>query len=176
SKSHTRSIYLPVSPLIPKFAWSKPLALANFGIGTLAGKAELHRPHFGDVGKEMTQQILNAVAQRGGRRRAARAGALHVQIDDTVLETLERDVAAVIGDGRPYARLDQLLDRGDGLGIGGVEKLVGLIGLGARAVEQRRPRHKVLHDPAEDHGLEVLPLGRLVLGHCNEVRAEEYAP
>ena len=62
--------------------------------------------------------------KRGGRRRAAGAGALHVQIDDAVLEALERDVAAVVGDRRPHARLDQLLDGGDGLGVGGVEKFV----------------------------------------------------
>ena len=96
-------------------------------------KNKLHRPHFGDVRKEMTQQILNAVAQRCGRRRAAGAGALHVQIDDAVLEALEGNIATIAGDRRPHPRLDQLLDRGDGFGVGGIEKLVDFSGLGACA-------------------------------------------
>ena len=62
----------------------------------------------------MPKQVLDAVAQRRGRRRAAGAGALHGQIDDAVLEAAERDVAAVIGHRRPHPRLDaesgQILD------------------------------------------------------------------
>src|SRR3569832_854566 len=59
-----------------------------------------------------------------GRRRAAGAGAFHVEIDDAILEAAEGDVAAVIGDRRPHAGLDQILDHVDGLGIGLVEELI----------------------------------------------------
>src|SRR5437879_2882026 len=45
-----------------------------------------HRPDFDDVGYEMPRQILDAVLQRCRRRRAAGAGALHVEIDHAVLE------------------------------------------------------------------------------------------
>ena len=55
----------------------------------------------------MAQQVLDAVAQRGGRARAAGAGAAHVQVDDAVAEARERDVAAVLGDRRAHARLQE---------------------------------------------------------------------
>ena len=40
----------------------------------------LDRSHFDHVGHEMTQQVLDAVPERGGRGGAARAGALHIEI------------------------------------------------------------------------------------------------
>src|SRR5581483_6945935 len=118
----------------------------------------LDGPHLGDFGYVMPQQILNAVPQRRRRRWAARAGALHVQIDDAVLEAAEGDVAAVIGDRGPYPRFDQILDGGDGLGIGRLEELAAVARLGLAARQQRLAGHEVLHDGAEDHRLELLPL------------------
>ena len=47
-----------------------------------------------------------------------------MEIDDAVLEAAERNVAAVIGDGRPDPCLDQFLDGGNRLGVGRIEKLV----------------------------------------------------
>ena len=61
----------------------------------------------------------------GGGGRTTRAGALHVEIDNSFLVATEGDVAAVAGDGRPDARLNQVFDGGDGLGILGVEEFVG---------------------------------------------------
>ena len=84
----------------------------------------LHRPDFDHVGHEVAQQILDAVLEGRGGRRAARAGALHVEIDNAFLVATECNVAAVAGDRRPDARLDQVLDGCDGLGILGVEELV----------------------------------------------------
>ena len=84
------------------------------------GRTSVHVRH------EMAQQVLDAVLQRRGRGRAARAGALHGEKDDAVLEAAEGDVAAVIGDRRTHARLDQFLDGGDRLGVVGVEEFVGL--------------------------------------------------
>src|SRR5262249_50044396 len=75
------------------------------------------RPDLDHVGQIMAQQVLDAVPQRRGRRRAARAGALHVEIDDAVLEPPEGDVAAVVRHRRPHPRLDELLDGGDGFRI-----------------------------------------------------------
>src|SRR6516164_10682418 len=115
------------------------VSMASTRMGALNRRAArwsrgpLHRPDFGHVGNEVTQQILDAVAQRRRRRRAARASALHVEINDAVLETLERDIAAVVGDRRPHPGLEQFLDRRDGLGVGGVEKLLAVARGGAVA-------------------------------------------
>ncbi len=79
----------------------------------------------------MPEQVLNAVLQCRRRGRAAGARTLHAQKDDAVLETLEGDVAAVIGDGGPNASFNQVLDRRDGLGIGRVEKLVAIAVFGS---------------------------------------------
>src|SRR6266403_1858964 len=88
----------------------------------------LYRPDFDHVGHEMLQQILNTMLQRRGGRRAARTGALHVEIDDAVLEAAERDVAAVAGDRRAHPRFDQVLDGRNRVGVGLVEELVFLVG------------------------------------------------
>src|SRR6476660_432781 len=56
-----------------------------------------YRPHLLHVRAEVLEQVLDAVAQRGGRARAARAGAAHVQEHDAVFEAMEDDVAAVVG-------------------------------------------------------------------------------
>src|SRR5205814_7655237 len=56
----------------------------------------LHWPHLIHVREVMAQEVLDAMAQRRSRGRAAGAGALHVEIDDAVLEAAEGDVAAVV--------------------------------------------------------------------------------
>src|SRR4051794_10514279 len=68
--------------------------------------AKSHRPDFDHVRHEMLQQVLDAVLQCRRRRRAAGAGALHVEIDDPVLEAAEGDVAAVVGDCGAHPGLD----------------------------------------------------------------------
>ena len=47
------------------------------------------------------------------------------------LVALEGDVAAVAGHRRAHARLDQILDGGDGLGVLGVEEFVASAGAGS---------------------------------------------
>ena len=79
----------------------------------------------------MAQQVLDAVAQCRGRRRAAGTGAFHVEIDDAILETAESDVAAVVGDRGANPGLDQLLDGGDCGGIRLVEEFFAVFDLGA---------------------------------------------
>src|SRR6516225_10993728 len=96
-----------------------------------ANCAGSHRTDFGNVWNEMAQQVLNAVAQRRGRRRAARTCAFHVEIDDAILETAERDVAAIVGDCGADPGLDQLLDGGDRGGVRLVEEFFAVFGLGA---------------------------------------------
>ena len=81
--------------------------------------------HALDARHEMPQQILDAVAERRGRGRAARAGALHVEEHGALLEALEGDVAAVHRHRGPDAGRDQLLDDLDGLGVALVEELLG---------------------------------------------------
>src|SRR5579863_6529856 len=121
----------------------------------------------------MPEQILNAVLQCRRRGRAAGACALHAEKNDAVLETLERDVAAVIGDGGPHASFNQVLDGRNGLGISRVEELLAVASLGGAAVEQRLARHEMLHDGAEDHRLELLPVAA-ILAHGDEIGAEEH--
>src|SRR5689334_7976625 len=66
----------------------------------------LHFHHFRHV---VLEKILDAHLERGGRARAARARALHVQVDHAVAEILEDDVAAILGDRRPDPRLSSSL-------------------------------------------------------------------
>src|SRR6266699_2790072 len=132
------------------------------------------RPHLGDVGDEMAQQVLDAVPQRRRRRRAARARSLHGEIDHAVLVAAKGDVAAVAGDRRPHPRLDQLLDGGDGLGVARREEFFRsrrALDLGAH---DRSARHEMLHDGAEDCRLEALPFA-CGLGHGDEIAAEKHA-
>src|SRR5205823_13893129 len=76
--------------------------------GTAGGL--LGRLHFHYFRHVMLEQILDAHLERGGRARAARARALHVQVDHAVTEILEDDVAAVLGHRRTHARLERFLD------------------------------------------------------------------
>ena len=70
--------------------------------------------------------------------RAARARALHVEIDDAFLVAAEGDVAAVVGDGRPHARLDQVLDGRNRLGVRLIEEFLRGFILAAAVRQQRR--------------------------------------
>ena len=76
--------------------------------------------------------------------------------------------------GRADAGFDQVLDLGHELGVIGLEE-----GLGRRLVrrldEDRIAGDKVLHDRAENHGTELLPLDVIGLGHRDEVGAKEDA-
>jgi hypothetical protein len=128
------------------------------------------------VGQEVAQEVLDAVLEGRGRGRAARAGALHVEVDDAVLEAAEGDVAAVAGDRRADAGLEQLLDGLDRRRVGSVEELlaVGSAGGAGTPDQDRGAGHEMLHDGGEDRRLHVLPLA-LALGHGDEVVAEEDA-
>ena len=123
----------------------------------------------------MLEQVLDAVLQRGGRGRAARAGALHGQEHDAFLVALEGDVAAVAGDRRAHASLDQILDGGDRIGVLGVVEFIRIGRLRRAPVcQQRRAADEVLHDGAEDRRLDLLPVA-VALGDGDEVGAEEDA-
>src|SRR5882672_11371997 len=102
-------------------------APSRIGSGTFfRDQARSDRPHLGNVGHEMTQQILDAVLERRGRRRAAGAGAFHRQEHDPVLVAAESDIAAVIGNRRTHAGFDQLLDGRDRVGVPRLEEFAGL--------------------------------------------------
>src|SRR5260221_10441955 len=127
--------------------------------------------HFRDV---MLQHVLNAGLERRRRAWTARARALHVQVDDAVGEIVTDDVAAVLRHGRPHARLEQLLDLGDDLGIG-LAVLAGALGHPVRGQQDRPPGGEMLHDDAKNRRLELVPVALLVLRHGDEVAAEEDA-
>jgi hypothetical protein len=107
----------------------------------------------------MAQKVLDAMPEGGSRRWATRAGTLHFEIDDAFLVAAESYVAAVAGDRWTNARLDQILDGGNGLGVLGIEKFFGRSVLRLCAVGQQRcAGHIVLHDCAENRGLHLLPV------------------
>src|SRR5262249_39404167 len=94
--------------------------------------------------------------------------------DDPVLESAEGDIAAVIGDGRAYPGLDQLLDGGDGFGVLRLVELVRrggrLAGIGAH---QRPARPEMLPYGPQARRLELLPV-TVPLGDGDEIGAEEH--
>src|SRR5262245_37136062 len=136
--------------------------------------AGLHRPHLHHIWHVVAQQVLNTVAKCCGRRRAAGAGALHVEKHHAIFEAAERYVAAIILDSGANAGLDQLLDGGDCFGVLGVEELVRSGGWrrAGFAAQKRCARHEMLHDGTEDCGLELLPFAA-GLGDRDEVGAEK---
>src|ERR1043166_833397 len=138
-----------------------------------APRKTLSRANLGNVGNEVAQQVFDAVPQGRGRRGAARARALHGEVNHPVLETAEGDVAAVVRHRRAHPRLDQLLDGGDRLGVIFVEKFIDRGALPAGR-HDRGTRHEVFHDGAEDRRLELLPVAA-GLGHGDEIGPEEHA-
>src|SRR5690349_14691113 len=102
-------------------------------------------PNLDDFRDVMPQHVLDPGLQGSGRTRAARAGPLHVQIDDAVFEPAENDVAAVLGYSRTDAGLDQLLDLGDDLIV---LALAFSSGVGS-GLDDRPAGREVLHDDAE---------------------------
>src|SRR3984893_9217121 len=75
-------------------------------------RSPLDRADFDDFGDVMAEHILDPRLQGRGRARAARARALHVQVDDAVLEILANDVAAIHRHRRAHSGLQQFLDLG----------------------------------------------------------------
>ncbi|MNY00313.1 hypothetical protein D3C86_1328020 [compost metagenome] len=121
----------------------------------------------------MAKQVLNAMLQRGGGGRAARAGALHVQEHRPVAETTEGDVAAILRHGGANAGIQQFLDGRDDGFVTLFEELAFFIrhfGRNSRA-HDRAARHEVLHDRAQNGRLQVLPF-RAVLGDGDEIETE----
>src|SRR5205807_4156361 len=82
--------------------------------GTKPGPGfELDRADLDDFGDVMAEHVLDSRLQGRGRARAARARALHVQVDDAVRKIIEDDVAAIHRHRRPHAGLEQFLDLSD---------------------------------------------------------------
>ena len=109
----------------------------------------LERLHALNIRQEVLEKVLDSVPKRRRRGGAAGAGALHLEIDDSVAKTFEDDVAAVARDRRADPGLDQLLDRLDRFGVLGVEELAGRAGIGAAGLDQRRARQIELSHDAE---------------------------
>src|SRR6185295_5365317 len=71
-----------------------------------------------DLRHIMFDQAFNAAFQRDHGRRAARAGALHAEVELPVAIALVDDVAAVLRDCRADPRVEQFLDLVDDFGVG----------------------------------------------------------
>src|SRR3546814_16883646 len=73
------------------------------------GRADFY--HFGNI---VLEHVLDAHLQGRRRAGAARAGTLHVQVDDALVETLEDDVAAVLRHGWTDAGVERSEERSVG--------------------------------------------------------------
>ena len=135
---------------------------------TFSGSGLLDRSDFDDFRHVVPQHIFDPHFQGRGRTRAARARTLHMQVDDAILEILEHDITTVLRHGGPNARVEQFLDLSDDF----------VIGLSACVRRPRRSRIAgcvVLHDAAQDRGLQQLPVAVGLFGDGHEVGAEEHA-
>src|SRR3954451_9734189 len=95
--------------------WSHAAASRNPQV-----KPKLYGLYSFDLRDVMADQALDPALQGHGRRRAARTGAVHREVQMAVLVPLVNDVAAVLRDRRADAGLDQLLDLVDDIGVGRV--------------------------------------------------------
>src|SRR5690625_2664832 len=123
----------------------------------------------------MAQQVLDPGLQRHGRGRAARAGALHVDIDHAAVETVKGDVSAILRHGRAHAAVEQLLDLGHDLGIRPVAVISMAVILGLACIHHRLAGLVMLHDRAKDRRFQMRPFLRIFLRNRDEIRAEKDA-
>ena len=65
--------------------------------------------YFCDLGNVVAQQIFDAHFQGQCRRRAARASALHMQVDDPALKPVESDITTILRHRRPPPCVEQFL-------------------------------------------------------------------
>src|SRR5690606_30412897 len=114
------------------------------------------------------------------RGRAALTGALHAEIERSVLIAAINDVAAVLGHGRADAAIDQFLDQVDDLGVVRAFLYRGTVAGNADAGRRPRPEQgraadEMVEQYAEDFRLKRLPMhaGRGTNG--DKVSAEKYA-
>src|SRR5690554_2537459 len=97
-----------------------------------------------------------------------------MQIDDAAVVSVKRDVAAILRNSRPHAGIQQFLDLADNLAV-----LTGMLGMtrrrGPALFHHRQTRLEMLHDRAEDSGLDMIPLDLFCLRHGDKVITKEYA-
>ena len=119
----------------------------------------------GDLRDVMAQHVLDAAA-RGP------TAAHHLENDEAVLEAVVDDVAAVLGHRRADAGVDEVPDLGADL----VLFLIGAIAsrLLPGAVDDGIPGDIMLHDGAENGGLEDLPVLRVAYRHRYRLGVERH--
>ena len=122
----------------------------------------------------MPQHVLDAGLQRRGRARTSRARALHVQVDDAILEILEDDVAAIHRDGGTHPGFKQFLDLRHDLVVflAAFRRVRILARLGE---DDRPPGREMLHDRGQDRRLQLRPVAVAVLCDGDEIRGEKNA-
>ena len=88
---------------------------------------------------------------------------------------MEGNVAAILGNGRPHAGLEQLLDGANECLVAVFKKFAAL-GDGDRFLpgQHWRGRQVMVHDVAQNGRLQMLPLA-LALGDGNEILAQKHA-
>ena len=125
----------------------------------------------------MADEAFDAAFQCDRRRWAARAGAVHREIEVAVPVALVDDVAAVLCDRRADARFDQLLDLVDDVGVGRVFLEIRFArdvdsGGGARR-EQRRAADEMVEQRLDHEGFEIAPGDARSGGDRDEIAAVE---
>ncbi len=76
-----------------------------------------------------------------------------MQVHRAALEAFVDNVAAVLGDGRANACIEQFLDLLDDLGVDTVIVDLFSVVIGGRAAHGRLARRKMIHHSTQDHGL-----------------------
>ena len=99
----------------------------------------------------MADETFDALLQRGGRRGAARAGALHGKIHHPLAKAAKGDIAAIIGHGGANARFQQVENlRDDILVLCRVAPVAfGILGP-AVTVTKSRPKNTPVTSPSEN--------------------------
>ena len=119
----------------------------------------------------MAQQVLDAHFQRQGRRGAAGASALHVQIDHATVKAVKGDVAAILRHGGADTGIKQLFDLTHDVFV---RAIMGGMGCLRFAFHHGGARLEMLHNRAQDCGLDMLPFGGFGLGHGDEIGAKKH--
>lgn len=123
----------------------------------------------------MANQALDSALERNRRGWAAGAGAVHGQIEVSVLVPAIGDVAAILGNGGADASFDQLLDLIDDLSVLGTileGKLIEDMNFRGRAsCEQRGLANEMVEERFKDEGFKLTPRDTGRCGDGNEVAA-----
>jgi hypothetical protein len=127
----------------------------------------------------MHQHRLNTILQRNSARVASTTSTAQLKHNDTILESLQLNIATILLDSGSDSRLEKLLDHTDYLIVILVvgERILATFLIGVEGALDGRHNRLAgghgLRDNAEDLGLDVRPLRVAAFRHGDEVGAVE---